>query len=618
MSLIAPHRLARRALVTSALTTLAMLATGCGSAAPIVSRDGNAWQCGQQLRKLPKSDALLGWVSISSVDRWIAAVDRIGQRARQFAPGSSVRDMALSTAEAQLAAMGVKDLSWLDLMRPIHLLIQADAKNPVFGVSAVVPVTDHGKVIEATTKLRTDFKADGHDLVLDLAKAGGKGTGRKPLWIRWLDHGTALAALNPDRIAAATTLAKCVETRQPRELLHVGVAVADLLSRHKPEFSALRYKLLGLAKMTGQNDAMLAYWSERIEHVLTETDAAMVMASAGKDDVSVGVSLHAKPQSELGTTWTRQAKIGPNPLAHTLPADAYLAVTQSYDAMASKHELEVMMKFYVAAMKVPEAEADQFRADLTEMLSLMGLHSAVAMYRDGRFPLGTYGVLQAKKPAKLLKVFGRVVLTSLRLTLKQMRTKLPSSAKTQSLMNTVEGAIGLGWGGMIQRLISKSQAWPVHFSHTQQAPKGMTCQVLRMTPDAATLANAPQRARMFIMFVPKSLDLAVCTGDDKLHVAMGPGALRRIGTAATGGGKSVADTAWYRTASQLGGKTAQMTIAVQPAPLVQIAQAFMPNLPEWPKGAAVSTACAYAPAQLRCDLRVPVVIADFVAAVRAQ
>lgn len=597
------------------LMITATLATGCGGAAPILTQDGNAWECGQALRKTPKADLLLGWVSISSVDRWIAAVDRIGQRAGQFAPGSSVRETALASAEERLAAMGVKNIRWLDLMRPIHALVQADATSPVFGLSLVVPVTDQDKAVSATAKLRTDFKAKGHDLVLDLQKANSKGTGRKPLWVHWLDHGTALATLHPDRISGAKALGKCVETRQPRELLHVGVAVADMLKRHRREFSFFQRKLLSMAKKTGSGNEMLGLWTQRIERLLTQTDAAMLLASAGKDDVSLGLSLNAKAKSDLAQVWTHHAALAPNSLAAHLPAEAYLAMTQTYDAMASKREFESMMRFYTAAMNVPEAEVAGFRADVRSLTQLSGVHSGVALYRDGRLPLGMYGIFDSKAPAKMMKILSRVAMTSVRVAMKQMRTKMPGNAKTSQLLDVAEQTVDLGWGGMIDQLVTKSQKWPVRFEHHKQAPAGLACQALRLTPDMNVFAKA-NKLRMLSAFMPRKLDLAVCTSSKFIHFAMGPNALSHIKAGEKGPAQSLASTRWFQEANKINGKPAQTVMALNPGPLVKLAAAFVPKLPDWPKDTAISTACLYSSQTMRCDLRMPVVIADYVAALR--
>ncbi len=602
----------------AALSLVATLLAGCGGHAPIVTRDGNAWQCGQQLRRTPNADPLLGWVSISSLDRWIAAVDRIGQRAGQFAPGSSVRETALSTAEEKSVAMGIKNLRWLDMTRPIHALMQADASNPMFGFSLVLPVSDKDKATQAVAALRTDFKSEGHDLVLDLQKADARGTGRKPLWIKWLDHGTALAALNPERIAAADTLARCVETRQPRELLHVGVAVSDLMARHRQKFTAMRGQLLALAKSTGQDDALFTYWSKRLEQVLGATDAAILLASAGEQDVSVGLSLFAKAGTELATGWSHQAKLTANPMASLLPDDAWLAMTQSYDPTVSAAEMKVMMQFYTAAMKVPAANAADFEALIKEMLSLIGPHSAVAMYRDGRFPLGVYGVMQAKDPKRLLVILGEVVLQSVKISVTRMLEKWPPGSQTAGLVSKVNEAINLGWSGMTDALIAKSQTWPVLVSHHKQALNKLRCQTLRMTPTPSALATMGGRMRAAAAFIPTKLDLSVCAGIDKLHIGFGPKALDRITAAAARTHRPLTKSRWFIDASQLGGKTAQTVFALNPGPLVAIAQALMPKLPAWPEGAALSMSCLYAPSSLRCDLRVPVVIADFFAAMRGD
>ncbi len=599
--------------LAATLSAALLLLSACGQG-PIVSRPGDAWECGAPLRKQPKADRLLGWVSISSVDRWIAAVDRIGQRAGQFAPGSSVRATFMTLAQERLQPMGVRDLKWLDMTRPVHALLQSDPKNPVFGASVVVPVKDQGDFSDATKRLHTDYKADGHDLVLDLKKANDKGRGRAPMWVDWIDHATALVSPSPDRKARALQLAKCVETRQPRELLHVGVAVSDLAARYERQIKALQSKLAALSSVSGRNPAVMAYWVETLGTLLTETDAAILMASAGQEDVSVGLAFAARPGTQLAKGWARQSKLGPNPLARELPSSAWMAVAQTYDPRTNARDLARAVKLYAAMFR--SGGAADFKAQIEELIKLIEPHSAFSMQREGRFPFGMYGVFGAKDPERALQLTGGMMLHAVRASITQMMTRAPfaksAAAKGDEILKVVDG----GWGGMVDLLVQKSATWKARFSYHDKPAGALRCRTLRITPDPAAMGQLPGRLRMARAFLPNKLDLSVCTGEGGIRFAMGPDAVRRVTQSAGGNATSAASQPWFKRASTLGGQRAHIVFGIQPDPLLQIARGILPNLPEWPKAAAVSTACRYQPRRMRCDLRVPLAVAEFVRAMR--
>jgi len=613
---IRPHLVASTLLLSAGFC---LLLASCAPAR-VVTRAGESWPCIAESRAHPAkgSGPVLFWMASASVDRWIATVDRVGQRAGLFAAGSSVRTRARQDAEAGLKKMGVTGVRWLDASRPWHITWQpaaamatpqSDAKEGKY-VAIVVPTQGIGELEDALGEtIKGDHpRAPGFEIKM----------GDKHGWLSHLNHYTALLTMSADHHGRAAPVARCLHDRRPAALLHMGVAVADMARLHPDWFdkglSKARKELSGPPGIGGYMEE----WLDELRALVNETLAVEAELVADDERASLVGSWRAVSGSKLAQRFARLNDAPPNPLVRLLPAGSYFATASVMDP---KRDLETARKSVTALLdmlKLPAGQRGRLLGDLDTLLELSGEHSAAALHRSGKLVVAGEVIWTSKDAPRQLRTMARLSLDLL-VTVFQMgkRKALAAPAKRPSTLNAVDAmlatALSSGWSGLFQELVRRSAKWPVRLGLESVQRKGLQCNVLAGRIDWARIRRALPMAAIARSFLGDDLGLGMCATDRVGMLLLSPQVLDAADRIAAGKGQGFAGTAHYRKAVAGPGRPPQWFALLDPAPLMELAGQLMEELPAWPKGKALTAACRYGKERMRCRLDVPMAVADMAA-----
>ncbi len=620
MQIQTPMRRALLSRVTQASVLLApMLTLAACAPAQVVTRAGAPWPCvvqsqdGTQQGNAP----MLGWVTSASIDRWIATIDRVGQRAGIFAAGSSVRGRAQEDAITGLAMIGVNGVRWIAPTRPWHATWQpAPATNsaaPVHQsahVAFVVPTQGVGPLESALGKSIQGKHPDAPGVIVML--------GKRKAWLSYVNHYTALLTFTPTHHQRTLAAAQCLHTRRPKALFKLGVAVAELARRH-PEWFAealkgVRKELKGASAVGG----LAGDWFEQLRDLVAETEAVEVELLADKQNATLAGIWRATPRSELAARFARMAEAPPNPLIRRLPANSYAATGSVMDDRREMESGRKTLAKVLGLLKVRLTFQERILADLEAIIALSGRHSAAAIHPAKRLAIATQVLWTSSDAKRQLQLSSRMVLDLMIHVFRAARSSRQAlvmggpkaRAETDTLLAV---ATSQGWAGLFAKLVQRSTLWPVRLGLDNVQRKGLECDVLNGHIDWARIRRKLPMAGAARAFLGDHIGVGLCTSDGLGMMIFNPDVIGEASRAASGKGDGFAGTALYKKAAVDRGQPAQWFTLIDPALVVGMARRLLDQLPAWPEGQPVVASCRYGAQSIRCRLDAPLALTEMVA-----
>lgn len=622
--------------LSSTLCAALALASGCATA-PLTMRQGDAWTCVQQARATARRtrDAherqVVGWLSVASPDRWIAVIDRLGQEAGAFAPGSSVRSRVLEDVVGFFSKLGIKGVDWLDTARPIHVLAQRlpraqDAHEaPASGQKGQEP-----SPTEQLQGMALVVPTRGDEAVALAVKDALKGTtrsgaqilkvGEEQILLARLHAFTGLLALDERRLALAREAGRCVQELRPRRLLEGGVAVSDLL-RAQPELldSALAEARDKVPSGKGMSD-WVQEWLEDITADLHQTDAVQFSADAVGPRLEFGLGVRPIADSALARRFDTARKQGPNPLVPLLPTETWLAVAGTWEPNSELDKIRKTLNKVAEVTRLPAPISRKLGETATTVSALSGGHSAAAMYRDGVLRFGLQWIYDSRDAPKEMSALTDLLLDVLiwgaETGAEEARNKGTADPRQAADAARLTGlARTQGWLGLAGELAARSASWPVQLKVSSLAEGELRCHGL----DGRIDWQAGQRSLPWLRFaqgvVGDRFTLALCTTRTLGMGFFGPGAYAQARRVVSGKGQGLAQTALYKNAFSDTASRASWLFLLDPSPLMDMARVVLSRLPDWPRDQAVTAWCGVDERGQQCSVALPSAVVGVITAV---
>ncbi len=592
-----------------------LLAAGCGTG-PLQLRQGSVEGCETAVRKA--DGALLGWVSIAAMDRWVAAADRLGARSQLLAPGSSVRDRIRGALNESAQKAGAIDAEWLDWPRAIHVLVQHVAgADPKDGATVLLPIRDRATFEQKNARLKRPA-AEGAELALQPADT------KIPAQIAFSHPTTALGAMKGAQLGRAESLARCAQTLQPTSLIQAGVSIAAVSRHHGADLDAALAKLRASDLQPGMGtteagllSASLGPWRQWLDLILVGSKTLEIGLSDERDDIIFDARVTLNAKSELAGMVEQVRAAGPSPLLGRLPASTWMLSASTSDPTASDRQINTALQTWRILLPNDTAALAALEGLMRGMLRRAGPFSAIAVHMDGPFPLAMTGLIQSSDPAGLLDVVADgslQVLRALILGRPEIAQQLPPAAKSA----LEAGSWRALFTGVQRELNTKAMALE---SFTVDAD-GLRCHVLRVKlPPMQQGGMTNPLMSMALQMIGDHLEVAACADSDAVILVFGRDAasLAKAARARAGGAggppSGLVSAPWYRQA--FGDAVHTMQFGLYPAPLVQIARGMLPMLPEWPEDASLRASCVAPAGAMSCRFGLPAVaLAAIVRAVK--
>jgi hypothetical protein len=616
-----------RSLLLAGILVLLAPTVGCGHS-KVSMRTAGALACIDQARKTPvvlpggaaAPARVIGWLSVASIDRWVKEIDRLGQRAGLFAPGSSYREHLRRRAAELVAPLGVQGVAWVDESRPHYLVMQEQGKTTykgravppkvawVFGLSALLPTMGAESFDKAVRKDALLAETSGHARALKVTS--------KTVWIDPINHYTEVATVHTDRFALAAPAAKCLHNRTPVELLHAGVAVGDLYRHYRPQIELLLDKgtsdmpKTDVAKNTGKALRMLTKWAGK--H-LEQTDVVELTADANAHALKFGVSYRALPGTDAAARLAKLAAAKPNTLLNRLPAGSWWVSGQSHAGDSDASDLDGFFDMYVTMLGLSPDVIERLKKYTSDWTALLGGHTASALYVDGRFPFAYINIQQNKDPEAIVALLsnGFVDFVAIAEQASRKARKFsgrkakPFDSKVKALLDRLKSK-DIGW--LIDEVVKESQGGKVKLAYNEIKRDGVRCRVLSAEADMAKLAT--NRAAMRVIgFTGRKLQLSLCTTAKLLIVLMGPNTVQEAIRMAKGERGGFADNKAFKRLSSQG--TPPLTLMMlDPGPIVRMFGKMLPIPIHWPQDEALSMTCRAKSALFGCEFAVPLALID--------
>ena len=591
------------------------VAAGCGTG-PLQMRQGSVEACESAVRK--GDGALLGWVSIAAMDRWVGAIDRLGTRSQLLAPGSSVRDRIRGGLNESAQKAGAIDADWLVWTRPIHVLVQYVAgEDPRGGATVLLPIRDRALFELKNAKLMRP-PAAGAELAIQPIDVPVPGQ------VAFPHPTTALGDVTAPQLGRAASLARCAQTLQPASLVQAGVSISAVARHYRAQLD----RELAALKPTGGQPGMAASefgllsaslgpWLQWLDMLLAGSKTLEVGLSDDRDDLVVDARVTLAANSELAGIVERIRAAGPSPLLRRLPESTWLLSASTSDPTSSERQIDAALETWRALLPNDTAALAALEGMMRGALRRAGPFSAVALHMDGPFPLAMTGPAQSSDPAGLIDVVADGSLQALRALL-LARTEIG-----QQLPEEVRRALNAGsWQALLTAAQQQLDAMSVALSHQTVAADGLRCQILRakLPPHLQGGAGNPVMS-MASRMVGDHLEVGVCADTHAVILVFGRDAMplaqaaRARAGAADDPKQGVIAAPWYRQA--FGDAVHTTQFGFYPAPLIQIARGLMPMVPEWPQEASMRVGCLASAGAMSCRLGIPAVaIATIVRAVK--
>ena len=554
-----PHLPSQRRPACAALSLTALMLVGCGGLQPQPTR--TPWQCVERSRtpaavtasERTNPAALLGWISVGSVDATVEIVDRVGQRAGVFASGTSVRKQLLDGMTEAIATWQLKGVEWLDPSRPIHLIFQnVGGDNALDGVALLVPILEANALAESLPDGSRGDAAAGH-----FARIPGSTAESPPR--AWVDlirsNDYALLSPSPDRFAALGGETMCFGSCQPSGALHVGVALGALIERYRDDLVDALEGLNRLARLSregfganhegaDQSEAAEPVAGQVIEW-LTQVDGAELAADADTTSVALTYWATARPDTSLAAQTEAQRGHSIDGLGRGLPGNAWLAAVSSVDPLGAQEYFDLSIRSVLEQM--PGWGGPFFRevtARLREIVGMMNGTTQMACYDDRLASAtgGGFGFLigvGSKVPGDLAATLATLTYDAFKRGVLLTYNKVADRAGIEA---SAAGDKDASWLRMLEDQQTWTGLWTAYrgamvakgysFDFGPRTAGQASCDALTFKPDWAALAASGSAkvgatARGLLGDEPT---FAVCTTSRALVLVAGPNALERVAT----------------------------------------------------------------------------------------
>lgn len=566
------------------LATAVPLLTACGPGT-LQLRDGSVAACTEETR-----GETLGWVSVAPLDRFVAAIDRMGTRSGLIAQGASVRDRLAKSIEKSAGKSGMKSAKWYDWSRPMHVVVQHDAETPKHGVFAVLPLTEKDALLDAVAPIEAKPEP-GATLAWQQkgSKEGVQATFPHP--------STVMIAASGERLGSSMELAKCVQLRRPEALVQVGVDLQAVAAHYKDKLDAAIASLAQAGSGPfGAKFTMMRPYREMMTRLLEGAGRAELGIRDDGDDIVFDITMQAREGSELAASIQRMAGEGPSPLLERLPASSWLVSSSVRDRKDASRDIELAISVWKTLLKLDEGEAEMMQEGFTRMLGFAGGHAAFALLDDDGLPIGMLSLIGSDKPTALRDALRDDSITIIR-TLAQrpaLASKMPPEIAT-----ALEG----GWSGLLTLAKTKLAGKPIQISWSAVNKDGLSCDVLRVDIDQnAAGGTMNPMARQGLGIIGERLEAALCAGKDTVSMTFGRDAVALAAAAVPGRSDGLMTAAWAKRHFRADDT---VDFGLWPSPLVDLARRFLPNLPTWPAQDALAARCG---SKLeRCSMAIPAV-----------
>lgn len=608
--------------------------TGCSHPA-VQTRTDSVYECVKRARtadvrlehKSLGSVPLIGWANVASFDRWVKTIDMVGQLAGEFAKGSSYREHALERLSEAAAEIGVSSVDWLDTARPLHLLIQPrDSATPsppgfksemewLLGMSLLIPTKGHDVFVANLPTKNILTNSGQHGLTI------GDDTGRA--YVDKLNWYTEVVTLDDRRFAIARPTALCVHDRAPEPLFVVGVAVSDLYKAHSGALTTFLTKALSELPNSASKDRAVKGMGGLVKWVskyLAESDTIEIEGSADQHDVSLGVTMRAKPNTNSAKRLAKLFAAPANPLMRLMPGKAWYASGETYTGVLDAAELDGVFGFYRTALGLPDESVDKLADFAKKLMTMLGDHSAGALYVDGRFPLAYINAVETAEPEAFLQLLSTGLFDLLDIVAAAARTE---REKRKGAPNVVDQKLEQGLSkirektlkGWVDELVATSAQWPVHIRYDDKTENGARCRTLQAVADRRQLGGN-RRVLQLMQFTGDTLQMTVCTSKGLIVTALGPNAVAHASRLARGGEAGFERRAAYKRILT-NGRPPSTALVLDPGPLLTLAKTVFPIPLEWPDGEAITFTCDGSNEMLSCRLALPMALVDLGRQLRA-
>lgn len=605
----------------AALTSLTMaLCFAACAPARVVTRDAEPWGCvadAQRMARSGESAPVVAWLSSASLERWIAAVDRIGQRAGVFAIGSSVRTRAQQDLVDALGKLGVHGVDWLDPTRPLHLIWQPVGEGKGGGaaqkdtryLTLLVPSQGADRVESAAKKATIGRHPSAPGVVLRLED--------EQAWLSHLNHYTQLLTMRAEQHGVAAAAANCLHNRRPEAMLTVGVAVAEIM-RQRP--GQVEEALSRARKEAGKRNTTAGFfddWLDELRELVSATEAVEMSVSVDEQRGNLGMVLRPVADSSMARRLAATGQLPPNPLPARLPARSYLATASGWQGEDDAARSRKSMNMVLELMKVPEADRSVLLSAWQAMFQFSEPHSAAALFPAGQLAMAADALWSSKDGHAQLDAIARFGLEVAVQLLKASKREALAKGKTPEqvageLDPLLTLARGSGWAGLFGELTRRSATWPVQLSSKSTTKDGLRCHVLDGRLDWVAIKRAMPAADMARAMLGDNLGVALCATKELGMFLLHPEPLTEARRVAGGTGGGLTETPLYRDAMK-GRPNAQWFTLLDPGFLMDLARQVFDSLPKWPAGAAIVSTCSFDATAARCRLDLPLAIADMLA-----
>ncbi|GEM_PF-3570671 len=621
-------------LVAASLGAVLVL-TSCGPS-QVQTRKAPIYPCVKQSREDTVKTAdgrstkspMLGWFSTASFDTWLAHIDRIGQRAGIFAPDSSYRAHALRNLAKTLRKMGMKDTSWIDLKRPLHVIVQQPTDEErqahtgktskwAFGMSAILPTLGQDKFLAAVVGEHVLKDARGHALAV---KARGK-----PIYYDHLNHFTTIGTIHPQRYQLAKKAAMCVHDRMTGRLFDVGFAVGDAWKENKDQLQDSFRDAMTSARRPGVTAPSAEASSKLFEWMSTyieESDVMELSAHAHERHISIGFASYPYARTRSAQRLQVYRKKPENKLLERLPKSSWWVAGQTNAFDGDVSEYEGLMGFYVDALGLNSDITERIIQRIKESLELTGDHSAMAVYSEGRFPLAFVSVVEAKDAKALVNVSMAASADVLEILIQAMekamqKSKKPPKPSDVKILEALKGARGMTPDQWIDKLVSESASWSVKFTARTANDGSLNCRILRADADVQKL-RTNRRAMQVMSLTGPTLEMGLCHDDKHVVTLMGPNVVAAAKQVLSDGpsGARLGSQASYKGIRGTEKAPTHLWM-LDPAPLIARYGKALPIQLAWPAGEAIGFVCDAEETAMRCEIEIPLAVVDVFRQVRA-
>ena len=583
------HTITSRAVLLVVVTSLAACAPG-----QLQVKPGSVHTCVDTSRKTPAQ--LIGWGSVPSANALVDAVQQVGQRMGKFAPQVSLRKVAVQQLDRMMKKHGVTGAEWFRLDRPVHMIVRLMGK--AVKKPTVILHTNGEAAAAFAGVINPKIPAEGHSYVIE--PNGRRGRKMPPLLVTETEYG--VAAFSPPGTPAKglPSLANCVAQRQSTHLLEIGLsaaAVADMLGGGAGPIGRLLRKF-------GPMGAPIKATVEKLVKSLRQSTWGTFALDLDDKHVALRGSLVAQSGTELASQWKAESERAPNPYLAEMPANSWFLGSQGPQdpddlKMTLNMQMDGPLKKYKALLK-PVLKSFMARATGP---------GAGAFFAEPAFPASLYSVVEMKDSRQLLNDLDGLIK---RFAQKAVDETVAKVGKANPVLQQIAGGGFIALVAVLNKALDKRGA---QVQLKSRSVNGQRCDFISVLG----LQSLPIRSRQLKQMLPDVMELGVCTSATHLRIGMSPNASNWLGTKATGPlAKKLSTQPWFNGVTEMSGYQTTSFAALYPTPVLDWMSKFIPILPRWKSGSALTFRCGHQPTTAACEVEISMGLLDMVQAFQAS